>query len=73
MTTVRPTHVEAADYVRALFTSSDWTGMEGLVITACADVDDKAVDVFFEYGNGLLNNGTMTVWTQSNGSLYGEW
>lgn len=70
-----PSHNEAAAYVEALFTPANgYEGMGEVIATSVTPgADEGTVDVFFEYGNSLLNNGTMTVWVERNGSLYGEW
>lgn len=72
-THTRPTHTVASAYVEDLFAGDDWEGMDNLVITGCADFEDDCVDVTFEYGDVMLNTGTMTVWYQPSGKLYGEW
>ena len=67
-------HNEAAAYVERLFTPANGYEDMGEVIVTCVTpgADEGTLDVFFEYGNGWLNNGTMTVWRETNGNLYGK-
>ncbi len=74
---IRPTHTDAINYVTTLFAGPVWEGMENIRIVSTKDNDedaDAAVDVTFMYDASDADIiGTMTVWTESTGKLYGEW
>jgi hypothetical protein len=69
------TNENATTYVTDIFAS--W-GYQDLAVTGtaiCADIpDDAAIDVTLNYTDDSgRHTGTMTVWIETNGSLYGEW
>lgn len=67
------TNETALAYVAHYITSEcGYVGFKVDRVTVCQDIpDDAAIDVTFTYDGGLT--GTMTVWIETNGNLYGEW
>lgn len=61
----------ATAYVVALFASYG-EEYNNLAVTRTTYLGgDPAIDVSFTYGHGHF--GTMTVWVEADGNLYGEW